>query len=145
MNLLDSTGRLYAARCPGCRAVHWRETLNHVRVCGQCGMQWPYVERYMLKGEVQRTPRRTDFADGISTWMQVGTVMRSMITDPEFHWDYKLLVAHVMGTKPERMEETMLAHYPDAPGPWSRRSLFSRYKRARVELQKRLEKAEVRV
>lgn len=144
VDFVDSTGRVYADRCAcGFRSRHTNSM--RVYVCASCGEQWDYSDRYMMKGEVQTSPRAGAFENANARMVQVGYILDRQLADPKWRWDTRLYIATVMGYLiDDRFADRFQETFPDAPGPWSRRSLFKRTRRAKTELTERLIGAEVR-
>jgi hypothetical protein len=114
-------------------------------VCGRCGKNWKYEDRFMFKGEVQTSPRTGTFEDKHSKWIDMGTVLHSLFRDPEFKWDTMIFVATCAGHSIQKgLAARFREDYPDAPGPWGQRSLFKRSSRAREELVRRLGRAGIK-
>jgi hypothetical protein len=143
VDFLDSTGRVYAETCAcGYRARH--QNAMKVYVCAGCGEQWKYEDCYMLKGEVQTSPRAGAFENQNARMVQVGYVLDRQLAEPRWKWDTRIYIATVMGHPiNDRFAPAFKETFIDAPGPWSRRSLFDRARRAKEELTGRMAEAEV--
>lgn len=57
LDIVDSRGRVYGKKCEHCPSVHRHSKKDGEWVCGRCGADWPYDDRFLLKGEVSRQAR----------------------------------------------------------------------------------------
>lgn len=157
LNFIDSTGRVYAKDCEACDYKFRNCNKVGAWVCGRCGKPWAFEDHFILKGEVQ-TPNPTDiFERQLSKWVDVGVVLYNILKDPEFFWDMRLYVATCNGFKvdPRRdpvegdearppLADMFVLLWPNAPGPWGRRSMFYRVSRAKKEWTRQLSKTGIK-
>ncbi len=144
MDFVDSTGRIYAEVCRGCGWRTRHTNAMKVYVCAHCGDNWHYDDRYLLKGEVQTSVRAGGFENKNARAVEIGYVLSRQLGQQKWKWDTRIYVATVMGHSiDDKFAPLFQETFPDAPGPWSRRSLFTRARRAKTELTERLVEAEV--
>lgn len=153
-NPIDSTGRWYYQTCraksktlPGkvCGHRHRHARKDGEWVCGRCGAKWKYIDRFIFKGEVQTSKRSNGLSRTSERYIDVGSVLHSMMVDPTWRWDMMIFVAtcqghHIKGGLAAEFRKA----YPDAPGPWGQRALFYRAADARDEWVRRLGHAGVK-
>lgn len=154
LNFIDSTGRVYAKACEACGFVFRNCNKATVWVCGKCGKPWKYEDHFILKGEVQ-TPNPPDvFERQNARWVDIGVILHRLLGNEELKWDMRLYISTCHGfqvdPRKDANEESTprppLAAmfqqlWPNAPGPWGRRSMFYRVGKAKLAFQDELEKA----
>lgn len=139
MNFIDSVGRLYGKACGKCEFIYRNCNNAGIWVCGKCGENWPFEDHFILKGEVQ-TPNPPDvFERQNARWVDIGVIIHRLLTKPGLEWNMRLYVATCHGFKIDprhgakegdvtRPPLADMFHelWPEAPGPWGRRSMFYR-------------------
>lgn len=138
LNYVDSTGRIYRKRCRQCKGRKRHGTKGGDWVCGHCGADWPYVDRHIFKGEVQKSRRIYDFGHRHARYFDVARVLREFIDDQEWKWAARLYVANVMGYSLRRLAEGFRQTYPDAPH-FEKTKITEKISEARKEWQRRLQ------
>lgn len=140
LDLVDSTGRLYRKTCSKCRSKvrHFKASEN-CWVCGRCGTPWPYVDRYMLKGAVDSSPRSRYFDERHSRYFDIGKALARLLNGPE-GWNMMLYVANALGHSERNLERHFWNAYPDAPGPLSRSEINRRIRAAKSRWAEELER-----
>ena len=151
LNFIDSTGRIYGKDCGTCGFIYRNCNKVGVWVCGKCGKPWPYEDHFILKGEVQ-TPNPPDvFERQNARWVDVGVILHRLLSREELRWDMRLYIATCLGFKidPRRdakegdvarppLADMVRELWPEAPGPWSRMSMFRRVKKAKQAFEAEL-------
>jgi hypothetical protein len=154
LNFIDSTGRVYDKSCESCGFIYRNCNKESVWVCGKCGKPWLYEDHFILKGEVQ-TPNPPDvFERQNARWVDIGVILHRLLGDAGTHWDMRLYIATCHGFKVDPRKDAneeseprpplaamFQELWPEAPGPWSRATMFRRVKRAKQAFERKLEEA----
>ena len=142
LNYVDSTGRMHAKQCAcGCKKKHG--TKDGHWVCGHCGAPWVYVDRFIFKGEVQKSLRNVGLDSTNSRFFDVSALLGKLLTEDP--WDGKLYVANCMGYSHRELVVKFPALYPEAPGPFSKGSIQRRIESARRKWDQMLREANIAV
>ncbi len=147
LNFVDSEGRVFGPWCDHCRSKKKHENSVGTMICAnhKCGKAWPYVDRFILKGEVQRSIRPGDFGSANARYFDIARVLHHFIFDKRWQWDARLYVANVLGHSARDLSVRFPAAFEDAPGPFSQSSISRRINVARTEWDRRLCKADINV
>jgi len=150
---VDSMGRVYAERCPECPSRRKHPTRTGGYACGSCGADWPYEDRFILKGVVStqvrvRGNRVTNIpspsAGGserrISRRVDVGVLLASLLSDPQWKRAARYYVSNALGYSVRQLAEECHFHWPGFPAV-SRSSVGRMIVMARAEWTRRLENA----
>lgn len=143
LNFVDSTGRMHADTCAKCGGKKRHETKVGDWVCGHCGANWPYVDRFIFKGEVQKSPSSRTFDDVHARYFDVARALDGLLR--AIPWDARLYIANVMGYNLRQLERDFPITFPEATGSFSRRSISRRIKVAREAWTSRLRAIKIRV
>jgi hypothetical protein len=142
---IDSTGRVYAEKCGACPS----RTKNPLNIggyaCGRCGADWPFEDRFVLKGIVSRqvkvrgkrvsnvpSPSPGGSERRISRRVDVGVLLAHFTTNPRWRSSAGYYIANVLGYSVRELAEKTGASR-SAVGRW--------ISVARVEWSSRLEAA----
>lgn len=139
MHLVDSTGRIYTDSCE-CGHLVRHSTKEGNWVCGRCGKAWLYVDRDILKGEVQTSPRKGGFELRHSRWIDVGTQLHHFLVDSLWAMPARVFVAHSMGfgiAVIAANNSVALWRMPGVVG-WSERTVYRYKEDGRSEWTRRL-------
>lgn len=141
LRMVDSEGRYYLKRCKcGHRIRHWKSKEPPGRwVCGRCGADWPYRDRYMLKGSVQRTPDPGIRDRILSDVASIGVLASRFLDDDAWRWEARLYVAKaISGLSARDFQREVREIVPDYPGPRSLGAVMRRVTDGRKEWIRRL-------
>jgi len=142
LNFVDSTGRYYYKTCRGCRArIRHYSSKKDRFVCGKCGADWPYEDRILAKGVVQRT-RQVDLGNEKMSRTSGIVVLLDRFIHEE-GWIAKIFVVKVVTD--QSYEEMAKAGRPKGfrgfPKPWSPKCISDAVRDGRAEWARRLAKA----
>lgn len=125
MNIVDSEGRVYRAKCLKCPSTIRHPTREGGYACGRCGAAWPYDDVFLLKGQITKSakvrgkrvssvPQRAadESERRYATLVQVGTVLHRLLSNRNTAVAMRLYVLNAMGmsvaeiarTAPERLK-----------------------------------------
>lgn len=143
MNFIDSTGRIYDTACCFCEHKVRQTITDGTWVCANhhCGKPWHFIDAYIFKGEVQQPPNSDTFADRLSNWLDIGTVLYKYLN--EYGTCARVYVAYARGFQ---IAEISAAHSPGLwltePGcGWSPRTVYRRKEEGRAEWIRRISDA----
>ncbi len=145
LNFVDSEGRVFGPKCGHCPSKIRHSTAEGRAVCGKCGASWPYVDRFILKGEVQRSTRPGDFGSSNARYFDIARLLHVFLRDGRWQWDARLYVANVLGHSVRDLSVRFPAAFTDAPGAFGKSVVAERIKSAREEWDRRLHAADVNV
>lgn len=121
LNFVDSTGRIYSPNCGKCRATHRQCRNDRVWVCGHCGREWDYVDKQIMKGEIQRSIRFDGFELKNARQFDIGCQLDRFLKNHEV--EAHLFVANAMGFSIRELCEKGPERWPTWGLSWSFRSV----------------------
>ncbi len=124
MNFVDSTGRVYAKQCGKCGATHRQCRNDRVWVCGRCGRDWDYVDRQIMRGEIQRSIRFDGFEMKNARQFDIGRLLDRLLRKHEV--EGHLYVASAMGFSIRELCEKGPERWPKWGISWSFRCVRDR-------------------
>ena len=147
LNFVDSEGRVFGPSCDHCRGKKKHENSVGTMICAdhKCAKAWPYVDRFILKGEVQRSIRPGDFGSTNARYFDIARVLHHFVHDERWQWDARLYVANVMGHSIRSLSVRFPAAFKDAPGAFGKSVVGERIQSARLEWDRRLCRADINV
>lgn len=96
-DMVDSRGRVYAKGCGDCggHLRHWKEA-EELWVCGHCGAPWPWEDRLIPKGEVQRSIRPGEHEERLAGLARFGYELNAMLRSDHWRWKAQVLVGYAV-------------------------------------------------
>lgn len=145
LDVVDSEGRYYLRRCAKCafRIRHWSYKQKSW-VCGKCGAPWPYRDRYLLKGAVQRSPRpgaAEEHATSIASKHRLVQLLRDFVADEHWKFEARAYVACATEWSRRDVAEAGPELMPDFPHAWTEDRVRGLVRRGRREWGRRLREA----
>lgn len=126
LSFIDSTGRLYAKHCTKCKAKLRHHKKDGFPVCGFCGAAWAFVDRHIMKGEIQRTLKTSGHELKNAKQFDVGRLVHNLLqSDPI---PGHLYVANSMHMPIRQLVEVGPEYWPDWKFSWSRHAVHQAIK-----------------
>lgn len=140
-SFIDSTGRLYAKECSKCRNRHRHARKDNSWACGHCGQDWPYEDRYILKGEIQRSARFDGMEMRNARQFDVGRIVHRLLID--HREPGHLYVANCMGVSIRRLADAGAEFWPTWGFSWKRSSVHNAIQRGAQLWEESLDRADI--
>lgn len=136
-DVVDSTGRRYNKRCRKCHRSVRHQKGSGEWVCGHCGEDWPYYDRYMMKGQVSTSPRTDVVDEQMAALADIGLQLDRFLSDPRWKWAGRAYVSSVLGFDLPDIVRAMRVAWAGAP-VMGINEVYREIGRARLEWGNRL-------
>lgn len=139
LSFIDSTGRLYGKHCTKCRGKNRHARRGGGYACGYCGADWPYVDRFILKGEIQRSLTTSGFEIKNARQFDIGRLIHNLLLSQMIPGH--LYVANAMHFSIRKLVESGSEYWPDWEFTWTRHAVHEAVKRGASVWEKSLTEA----
>lgn len=126
LRFVDSVGRLYAEKCRDCgsRTRHARNDGSWA--CGHCGRDWDFDDRFLLKGEVQKSVRHDGFELKNGRQFDIARLVANLLREHPIPGH--LFVANAMHHPIRQLCELGPEMWPDWDLTWTKHSVHEAVK-----------------